>query len=426
MHGRMIHTRTRAGKLQEESQAYDVHGRYQRSVDRNELNALLLDKLDKLPNVTLYFQQKLTGADFDRKKAWFEDLSAKPAYSAENPSRRAPEHEVSFDLMIGADGAHSAVRFHMMKFARVDYTQTYIDCLWSEFTMTPASDSASTRYPDGYRLSPNHLHIWPAGSSMFIALPTHAGSFVCTLFGTVALFKELESSASSDPTSFVNTFDTLFPAVTQHISPESLISQFRNNPHLPLISIKCKPHHYAGSVVLLGDAAHAMVPFYGQGMNAGLEGVYTLFSILDAAKASQSRQEAGFSPQAHMDSEIDWHDPEQCVAAALREYTHVRVADAHAISDLALGNYQEMRAGVVSRRYKVRKWAEEWLDRWVPGVDWKTQYARVSFGRERYSTVVEKAGRQGRILNAVFDAVRVGVVGGIVFAVWKYMRLGRN
>lgn len=423
----MIHTRSRSGKLQEESQAYDVHGRFQRSVDRNELNALLLDKLETLPNVTLHFQQKLTGADFNTRKAWFEDLSAKSAtFNPENPSRRAPEHEVTFDLMIGADGAHSAVRFHLMKFARVDYAQNYIDCLWSEFTMTPHPDPTATPHFANYRISPNHLHIWPAGSSMFIALPTHNGAFVCTLFGTVSLFNHLETAASSDAHAFTSTFDRLFPGVTDHIPPESLIAQFKNNPHLPLISIKCTPHHYSSSVVILGDAAHAMVPFYGQGMNAGLESVSTLFDLLDASKTAQSRQEAGFSPQAHEDFDVDWRDPDHCLAAALREYSHMRVRDAHAICDLALGNYQEMASGVVSRRYKARKWIEEWLDKWVPQLGWKTQYARVSFGRERYSVVVEMARRQGKVLNALFDVLGLGAVGGVVWCVWRFTRLGRR
>ena len=429
MHGRMIHTRNAtAGTLRSESQAYDVHGRFLRSVDRNELSKQLLDKLDTMPNVKLFFQQKLTGADFDAKKAWFEDLSARPAYSPENPSRRAPESEVTFDLMIGADGAHSAVRFHLMKFARVDYSQNYIDCLWSEFTMQPALQVQSSQYPGGYQISPNHLHIWPAGSSMFIALPTHGGSFVCTLFGTVALFNQLEAAAAapSDKSAFTTLFDNLFPGVTSHIDADSLIAQFKRNPHLPLINIKVSPHHYKDAVVILGDSANAMVPFYGQGMNAGLESVHTLFSLIDRSKHAASQQEAGFAPQAHSDESIDWHDPAHCLAAALREYTHTRVPDTHAITDLALGNYDEMASGVVSRRYKLRKAIEETLYSWVPRLDWKTQYARVSFENERYSEVIAKTRRQGAVIDAVFNVVGVGAVGGVAWWVWRFTRIGRR
>lgn len=422
MHGRMIHTKSRSGQFVEEAQAYDVHGRFQRSVDRNELNRCLLNKLETMPNVTLHFQQKLTGADFKRKKAWFEDLKSAKAETSSSRAVRAQELEVPFDLMIGADGAHSAVRFHMMKFARVNYTQDYIDCLWSEFTMKP---DMLAKYPHGYRISPNHLHIWPAGSSMFIALPSPGGTFICTLFGPVALFSQLEKAcADNDNNAFVAVFDELFPGVTQHIPADELVSEFKKNPHLPLINIKCTPHHFSSSAVIVGDSANAMVPFYGQGMNAGLESVQVLFDIIDRSKFAQSRSEAGFSQ--HGDEEIDWTDPEQCLAAALQEYTNIRTPDTYAIADLALGNYAEMRSGVVNGGYKLRKWVEEKLDKWVPSLGWKTQYARVSFGHERYSEVIEKARRQGTVLNAAFDVIGLGAVGGIAFYVWKYTRLGRS
>lgn len=412
MHGRMIHTKSLNGALKSEAQAYDVHGRFQRSADRNDLSKRLLEKLTTMPNVRIFFQQKLIGADFDSKKAWFEDLRKGPSY----PGKRAPEYEVKFDLMLGADGAHSAVRYHMMKFSRVDFSQEYIDCLWSEFSMLP--DPAS-EYPDGYHISPNHLHIWPAGSSMFIALPSPGGLFVCTLFAPSALFSKLEAG---DLNNLTNTFDELFPGVTRLIKPEDLQKQFRENPHLPLQNIKCTPHHYSFAVAILGDAANAMVPFYGQGMNAGLESVKVLFDIIDRSKFSQSRLEAGFSPQVHEDYEIDWHDPEHCLAAALREYTHKRTPDAHAIVDLAVHNYAEMRSGVVSRRYKARKYIEETLDKYVHWLGWKTQYSRVSFGNEPYSQVISKARWQGKILDGVFNTIGLGSAVGIAYIVWKNTR----
>ena len=422
MHGRMIHTKAGSGQFVEEAQAYDVHGRFQRSIDRNELNRTLLDKLETMPNVTLHFQQKLTGADFQRKKAWFEDLRTVKAETSYSRAMRAHEQEVSFDLMIGADGAYSAVRFHMMKFATVNYTQEYIDCLWCEFRM---QSHPSARYPQGYRISPNHLHIWPAGSSMFIALPSPGGTFVCTLFGPVALFSQLKKAcAGNDNDAFIAVFDEMFPGVTQHIPAHELVTQFKQNPHLPLINIKCTPHHFSSSAVIVGDSANAMVPFYGQGMNAGLESVRVLFDIIDRSKLARSRLQAGFSQ--HDNQEFDWTDPEQRLAAALQEYTTVRTPDTYAIADLALGNYAEMRSGVVNRGYKARKWIEETLDKWIPQLGWKTQYARVSFGHDRYSEVIEKSKRQGRLLNAVFDMVSLGAVGGIAFCVWRYTRFGRT
>lgn len=423
MHGRMIHTKSRSGALKEESQAYDVHGRFQRSVDRNELSKILLDKLETLPNVKIFFQHKLTGADFARKRAWLEDLSSAKAETSSTKGRRANEIEIDFDLLIGSDGAHSNVRYHMMKFARVNYQQEFIDCLWSEFTMEP--DMTANKYLDGYRIHPNHLHIWPSGSNMFVALPSPGGKFVCTLFGSVALFSELEKrAADGSGEKFISKVDELFPGVTDHIPGQSLLSQFRSNPHLPLMNVKCSPHHFSSSVVLVGDSANAMVPFYGQGMNAGLESVRVLWDIIDRSKFAQSRQEAGFSEEHH--GGVDWHHPEQCLAAALKEYTVSRTPDAHAITDLALGNWHEMSRGVVSTRYKMRKWIEETLDKRLPILGWKTQYARVSFGNERYSSVVAEAQRQSRVLNGFFDALTLGAVGGVAYYVWKYTRLGRQ
>lgn len=134
------------------------------AVDRGGLNDRLLDELEGLPNVTLFFQHKLTGADFKKNIAWVERQDEKEG----STNRRHAEIEISFDLLIGADGAHSAARYHMMKFARMDYKQEYIDTLWCEFQISPLMQEHG---PD-FKISPNHLHIWPAGEFMFIAIPS--------------------------------------------------------------------------------------------------------------------------------------------------------------------------------------------------------------------------------------------------------------
>ena len=360
MHGRMVHTRSATGALVANSQPYDIHSRFQRSVDRGGLNRVLLDKLDGLPNVQLFFQHKLTGADFKRRKAWFEVQDPE-----KNSSGRLSEIEVDFDFMLGADGAHSAARHHMMKYARMDYQQEYIDCLWCEFTMQPSASG-------DFRISPNHLHIWPTGSFMFIALPSLDKSFICTLFGPASLFEKLEAEPGA---ALLRTFEEHFPGVVPDlISASDLQAQFEHNPHLPLINIKCTPHHYSNSVVILGDAANAMVPFYGQGMNAGLESVRVLFDKLD-----------------HF----------QDRAVALNEYTSTRTADTYAIADLALQNYVEMRSSVTSPTYKLRKYIEERLDKYMPSLGWATQYSRVSFSNMRYSEVIKRAAQQKHVLEKV-------------------------
>ncbi|XHG06518.1 kynurenine 3-monooxygenase, mitochondrial precursor [Aspergillus wentii] len=345
----------------------------------------------------MFFNHKLTGADFKENKAWFERrLPGEEPIS--NSSNRATEIEVSFDYLIGADGAHSASRYHMMKFARVDYQQEYIDTLWCEFRIPPSDDG-------NFRISPNHLHIWPGKEFMFIALPSADKSFTCTLFAPASHYTDLESS----PQNLVEFFDLHFPGVCPDlITPDALKEQFIINPHLPLISIKCKPHHFGSSVVILGDAAHAVLPFYGQGLNAGLEDVRVLFDLLDKHDV--------------YDSEASMYNRTLSRQAAFEAYTNQRSADTHAINDLSKQNYLEMRWGVKSPLYKLRKSVEEALDRHLPSLGWQTQYSRVSFSTQRYSDVIQAAQRQGIVLSLCLGSVVASGIGATALLMWKYPR----
>lgn len=325
------------------------------------------------------------GADFNRNIAWFErrddaprtDHAQNPTQDAQNDAGTSKELSVDFDLLIGADGAHSAARYHLMKYARLSYQQEYIDTLWCEFRIDPRKSDGS------YAISPNHLHIWPAGSFMFIAIPSLDKSFTCTLFAPSNHFETLSTRPEVELEPF---FDKHFPGVCPElITSRELQKQFKENPHLPLISIKCSPYHYKSSVVILGDAAHAMVPFYGQGMNAGLEDVRVLFDILD-------------SQEVYSVSMGDVNERKIAREKALAEYTRQRTPDAFAINDLALRNYEEMRSSVTSPLYKLRKYVEEKISVYVPGSGFSTQYTRVSFENERYSDVEKSVQRQGRLL----------------------------
>ena len=377
------------------------------AADRASLNKRLLDALEQLPNVTLHFNHKLTGADFNKKIAWFEqqdhlnktDHAQNPTQGDAlwHPPKRATEISVDFDLLIGADGAHSAARYHMMKYARLDYHQEYIDTLWCEFLIPPKSSNSF------FAIDPNHLHIWPGGSFMFIAIPSLDKSFTCTLFAPASYFTSISENPSQK---LVKFFHKNFPGVCPDlISPSDLQKQFCENPHLPLISIKCKPYHYKSSVVILGDAAHAMVPFYGQGMNAGLEDVRVLFSILDKHPLYDPNLPNNHATQAR--------------EAALAEYTAQRVPDAAAINDLALRNYEEMRSGVQSPLYKARKWLEESVNVYLPGLGWRTQYTRVSFENQPYAEVEQAVRRQGRILMGVVGLSVLGMGGLAAFGLGR-------
>ncbi len=248
----------------------------------------------------------------------------------------------------------------------------------------------------------------------------------------------------SPPAELERFFAAKFPGVVPDlISPAALHSQFRSNPHLPLISIKCTPYHYGSSCVIVGDAAHAMVPFYGQGMNAGLEDVRILFQILrkymNDGDGETGRQGAGYDGLLG-ESEKDGYGPpngalidcaggsaramgEDAAAArarGLEEYTAYRSVDAHVINDLALRNYTEMRSSVRSPLYKARKWIEEQLCFYLPRLGWQTQYSRVSFTTQRYSRVQLAVAAQSRRLMVLASLIPLS--SGIVFIVFASSR----
>ena len=149
-----------------------------------------------MPNVKLFFNHKLTGADLGRKRAWFEVAGAKE----KTLQSRDKEIEITFDFIIGADGAHSATRYHMMKYTRMDYKQEYIDTLWCEFTI-PAKVESKDDPESRFAISPHHLHIWPGHEFMFIAIPNH----VSTIFPTLSslLTQAVRRAPSHAPSSFL-------------------------------------------------------------------------------------------------------------------------------------------------------------------------------------------------------------------------------
>lgn len=244
------------------------------------------------------------------------------------------------------------------------------------------------------------------------------GSFTCTLFMPAGHFATLEA----DPSQVPNFFDVHFPGVRDYISDASLIDSFNTNPHLPLISLKCKPYHFGSSGVIIGDAAHAMVPFYGQGMNTGMEDVRILFSILDKhAELAQTDNKPG------EDEYEDVASPAEAAAAqqraqALAEYSATRWVDAHAINDLAFENYIEMRT-TQSRRYQLRKKIEEFMYLHFPSFGWRTKYTRVVFSNQPYAECMRQTDLQGRaLMRFVTGMVTTPLVAAGIYLAYSYRR----
>ncbi|KAJ2773451.1 kynurenine 3-monooxygenase, mitochondrial precursor [Coemansia nantahalensis] len=378
MYGRMIH----ALDGQQTSHRYDVFGKHINSIGRGALIQLLLDEADRCPGVALHFGHEFVQADFDSGQAVFRDAA------------RGGEHvTVGADLIVGADGAFSQVRQRMMAKGMMNYSQTYIEHGYCEFSMPPRRGD--------FALDPNHLHIWPRGSFMLIALPNPDWTFTCTLFMPWDKFGAL--AADGDIVSF---FRTHFPDALQLMGEDRVHAEYTANPKGSLMYLKCSPHTHSHRAVLLGDAAHAMVPFYGQGMNCGFEDVEALDRIM--IRILRAGGDLGSSTAALTDKQL---------RQALDEYSAARAEDTSAIVDLALDNYVEMRAKVADYAYVTRKYLEGLLH-WLFPRQIIPLYTMVSFTSIPYTQVVARWNRQTLWLHRSITAAAIAaaVGGGVLLA----------
>lgn len=269
--------------------------------------------------------------------------------------------EVFADLIIGADGAFSAVRRSMQKTSLFSYSQTYIDHGYIEMTIKPEL---------GHKMVPNHLHIWPRGTSLLIALPNNDGSWTVTLFMPFQKFDELNTRKE-----VLNFYETFFPDIIDLIGKDNLLNNFFKFKPGTLVSIKCDRYHYKNKVLIIGDAAHAMVPFYGQGMNAGFEDCYLLNSLLNVC------------------------DDDFIIALPI--FTEKRKADAHAICDLAMYNYTEMKDLVRRPSYLIRKKIDDTLYKVFPKI-WFPLYNAVTFEEMGYQKCMENRKWQNHVIYFLF------------------------
>src|SRR5881409_3789975 len=349
MRGRMIHDKSGALHFS----PYDVDPKNCiNSIGRGALNAAVIEAAKRYPNVRVHFNHKCTDVELDGAVAHLEktDGAVEAAVSAAN-QKIISAHG---DAVIGVDGAFSAVRQSMqMQINRFEYDESYLAHGYKELTIPPAPDGS-------WRMEKNALHIWPRKSFMMIALPNPDGSFTCTLFWE---FEGPRSFATTKTDDGVRRFfDEEFPDAVP-LMP-MLVEDFRQNPTGSLVTIRCAPWSYQDKVALVGDAAHAVVPFYGQGMNAAFEDCVVLNECLERFPNNRKR--------------------------AFAEYFSRRKENADALAALAIGNFIEMRDKTASKTFRVKKKLDHLLEATLPGI-YLPLYTMVTFTRLPYAVAARRA-----------------------------------
>jgi kynurenine 3-monooxygenase len=365
MRGRMMHAPD--GRLS--FQRYGTRPEHVlHSVSRTGLNAILLDAAEKQGNIRLVFGQRCTGVDLASATTTVVDVDT------------GQRSRVAGDVVVGADGAFSAVRQQLLRLDRFDFEQAYLGHGYKELAI-PAGPRGA------FPLAGDALHIWPRGEFMMIALPNRDGSFTGTIFWPFAgrhSFADLQTEA--DVLAYcAATFPDAVP-----LMPTLARDYFANEP-ASLVTIRCSPWSYGATVVLLGDACHAVVPFYGQGANAAFE---------DCAVLSECVAE----------EEPDW-------ARAFTAYHERRKVHTDALADLSLANFVEMRARTASAAFRLGRRIDAAMHQLAPR-RFVPLYTLVTFTRTPYAVAVERARRQRRALTLL-------LAGGLLtLALLAFMWLG--
>jgi kynurenine 3-monooxygenase len=358
MRGRMIHDKS--GALHFSPYDRDPN-KFINSIGRAALNTTVIEAAQRYQNVRVHFNHRCIEVDFDSATANLVPSGVEAAVSAANS-----DHQIiraQGDAVIGVDGAFSAVRQSMQKeIASFEYDESYLAHGYKELTIPPAPKGA-------WRMEKEALHIWPRKSFMMIALPNPDGSFTCTLFWEFEGPRSFATTKTDDE--IRRFFEAEFPDAVP-LMP-SLLDDFKTNPTGSLVTIRCAPWFYKNKVALVGDAAHAVVPFYGQGMNAAFEDCVVLDECL--AEFPEDRQR-GFA-----------------------EYFARRKKNADALADLAVQNFIEMRDKTASQTFRAKKKLDHLLEGLLPGI-YLPLYTMVTFTRIPYSRAARRACLQNRIVYA--------------------------
>lgn len=349
MYGRFIHHK-------DGTTAYQPYGKEKDaiySVSRGEINMKLMDLAEQQKNVNIHFNERCTSIDRSSLKISFEN----------NNTHKISD--VKTDLIFGADGAFAASRLNMqLQSDRFEYNQHYIEAGYKELIIPPGENGK-------FLLEKNALHIWPRGSFMMIALPNPDGNFTCTLFLPFEGEKSFNNLKTKEEVS--KFFNEEFPDAVP-LMP-TLLDDFMNNPTSSLVTVKCFPWVFDNKIALIGDAAHAIVPFYGQGMNCGFEDCVVLNDLIDKYKEN-------------------WD-------LILPEYQNLRKPDGDAIADLAIANFVEMRDKTADPKFLLQKkiearFSEKHPEKWIP------LYSMVTYSPHiRYSTALTEGAKQQAIMDKI-------------------------
>jgi kynurenine 3-monooxygenase len=324
------------------------------SISRAELNIALMNAAES-QGVKIHFQQRCTGINLKTGTLYLRDEST------------GKERALESDVVIGCDGSASAIRNEMLKLSRFNFAQQYLDYGYKELTISSASNGK-------HALDANALHIWPRGNHMLIALPNVDGTFACILF---LPFEGPDSFAQlTTPSAVTKFFKSRFPDAVPRMP--NLADNFFANPTGAMVTIKCSPWQVEGRALLLGDAAHAIVPFFGQGINCGFEDCTYLLDLLDR------------------------HGPDW--GRVFREFEEARKVNTDAIADLAVENFVEMRDRVANPRFLFRKEVELALQAKYPEL-FVPKYAMVTFHRIPYATALQRGQVQDRMLTELCDPI---------------------
>jgi kynurenine 3-monooxygenase len=351
MKGRMMHSV--AGEL-----TFQPYGKDEaeviNSISRGELNIALMNAAEE-QGATIHFSRRCTGYDF-RTGA----IRLRNADTGDDTITQA-------EVVIGCDGSASAIRNEMLKLNRFNFSQHHLDYGYKELTI-PAGLHGQ------HMLETHALHIWPRGNHMLIALPNIDGTFACILF---LPFEGADSFANlTTRAQAVKFFESRFPDAIG-LMPQ-LAENYFANPAGSMVTIKCSPWHVEGKTLLLGDAAHAIVPFFGQGINCGFEDCTSLVALLDRHDA-------------------DW-------ARVFPEFERERKINTDAIADMAIENFVEMRDRVADSQFLFRKKIELALEAEYPTL-FVPKYAMVTFHRIPYSVALARGAIQDRILTELSGSV---------------------